>query len=369
MAQRVRVIVHALDRTGPPMLARSAVVGLVDAGYEVDVVSVSAGQMITEMAAVAPVRVLLDPRDSPVGVADGSLRERGIARAAGLPDPDLVLLVSVAGLLGLDALQLDRDVPLAAWVVEQGEDLRWLDDRPDWRERVDHWWAGTGGTAAELKARWGIDALVVPEFIADPEHHSDRHRLREAAGVGPGEVMVLGAGIATLRKGADLFVEIAAAARRRGRGDLRFVWLGGVDDALFEDIAGDLRQPGRPDVRYVGIVPDVRPWIAAADVFVHPARLDAYPLVCLEAAGTRVPAIGFRGLSAQEEMFGDAALTVRFPDVEAMAERVAALVDDPQERERVAAAQHEAVVRSSIASVAVPRLVDAVARAITGVRP
>jgi glycosyltransferase involved in cell wall biosynthesis len=35
------------------------------------------------------------------------------------------------------------------------------------------------------------------------------------------------------------------------------------------------------------------PWLAAADVMLHPARLDAFPLVCLHAAFAGTPTIRF----------------------------------------------------------------------------
>ena len=68
-------------------------------------------------------------------------------------------------------------------------------------------------------------------------------------------------------------------------------------------------------------VPDLTPWLAAADVFLHPARLDAFPLVCLHASLAGTPVVTFRGVGGTDEMFGDDAAGPGYPDVEAMAAR------------------------------------------------
>lgn len=364
MAPRVRVVVHALDRTGPPMLARSAVVGLREAGFEVDVVSIRSGPMVGEFAAVAPVRVLLDPRDGPERLLDPTRSPLAAARLQHLPSCDLLLLVSVAGFPALDLLAPDPSAVVIAWVVERGEDLRWVDDFAEVTRRVDGWWAGTDPTAREIGDRLGVNVAVVPEFVEDPASYEELAHFRTACGVERDQVMVLGAGICTRRKGVDLFVEAAAEAMRRGLHQLRFVWIGGTDDELYEAISGDLRKPDRPDVRLMGVVSDVRPWIAAADIFLHPARLDAYPLVCLEAGAAGTPVVGFADVSAQEEMFGDAAIVATFPDVQRLADHVEALGADALERRRCGERQRSVVTGRSVASVAVPQLVDAVRTAL-----
>lgn len=368
MGTAVRLLVHALDRTGPPRLAVEAARILVDRGFDVDVVSMRGGPLADELIELGPVAMVMHHSEPLEVLATPSRRRDQLETALrSLPPVDVVVMVSVATspLLGLD--WIDPSVPIAAWTLERGEDLRWLDDDPVWTRRVDRWWAGAPGTAEELRSRFRIESGVVPEFVGDPGVSTDHllQRRRAALGVDGDRGLVVGAGISTERKGIDLFAEAARRSAARFDGDgPAFVWIGGTDSDLFHKIRLDVDDGSGIDLRFVDPVPDVRPWLAAADVFLHTARNDAFPLVCLEAALAGVPVVGFAGLSALEEMFGDDAVTAPFPSVDELVDRVRALIDDGPLRASVGAAQRSHVMTGHIAASAGPMLADAVASLI-----
>ena len=162
---------------------------------------------------------------------------------------------------------------------------------------------------------------------------------------------MLGAGIATNRKAPDLFIEAALHARRSGDAPDRFVWIGGEHDALFPSLLAEVDRLGLDDVRFVGNVEDVDPWLAAADVLLHPARLDSFPLVCLHAALAGTPVVGFLGVGGLEEMLDDSLVAAPYPDVPALVERLDSL-RDPLRRSSVAARQAERVRARHTAEVA-----------------
>lgn len=361
-----RIVVHALDRTGPPMLARSLLRWAVEnrPGDSFDVIAFRGGELIDSMVELAPVHVVLDPSEAwsasdPSQARTDALRRR-LAR---LRPADATLLVSVAA--GQVVPMLADGGPIVVWSVEQGEDLHWIDEPLGLVERARRWIAGSDGTARDLREKLPRGAHVVKcvEFIERPEPlpASTIANCRAALDVDRDDLLVLGAGIGTSRKGVDLFAEVAGAARRRGLERTRFGWLGGERDDLYWRVRHETERLG-VDVRWFGSVTDVDPWLAAADVFVQSARLDSFPLICLHAAVAGTPVVSFAGVGGTEEMFGDAFLGCPYPDVPGIVELIEQLRDHAR-RHRVGDAQRNAVTgrfTSDVAASAVMAELDAV---------
>lgn len=355
----MRLLLHALDRTGPPMLARATAGWLHEhvPGIELDVVAFRGGPMLDDMVGLGPVTVLLDPsepwdHDHP----DPARRDEVLARAEHLDDVDLQLAVSVAAGECLPYLP-PCDGPLVTWCVEQGPNLHWIDAGVGLRERTTLWLAGSAGIAVELGARLGTSSPpVVPEFVPGPDPAAAAlGHCRTTMSAGASGLVVVGAGIATERKAPDLFIELAAEARRRGRTEDRFVWFGGEHDPMLASLLDEVRRLGLRSVRFLGNVDDIEPWLAAADVLVHPARLDAFPLVCLHAALGGTPVVGFAGVGGLQEMFGEHALTRPYPDLPGLWDLVEQL-RDPRQRRRAARAQRDRVLDRYTADAAAPAL-------------
>lgn len=360
---RWRLLLHALDRTGPPMLARSflrwATAHRSDDGF--DVVAFRGGEMLDSFVELAPVLVVLDPREAwdahdPPSDRLAALRRR----CSTLPPVDATLLVSVAS---AQALPILRDAgPTVVWSVEQGEDLHWLDEPVGLLSRDRSWLAGSDGTMRELAYRLPPCTTITrcDEFIELPPAMSEQliSNCRHALGGAEDRVLVLGAGIGTPRKGVDIFLEVALAARRRHLDHLRFTWLGGEQDPFLWRVRSEADRLGLDTLRWFGNVTDVDRWLAAGDVLLQAARLDSFPLICLHAASVGTPVISFAGVGGTEEMFGDAFVGRRYPDVQGIVDLLEEL-SDPQERHRRGAAQRHAVTSRFISDVAAPKVMEA----------
>lgn len=349
---RWRVVVHALDRTGPPVLARAFLRWLGrEHGDEVDVVAFRGGELLDDFLALAPVRVVVDPEEAEPLATE---RIEALRRRVGeLPEVDATLLVSIASGRALPFLGASSE-PIVTWVVEQGEAF------PDGvAERSTRWLAGSVSTRDELVERVeaAAGAVVTMEFVDGPVATSEeqRRRCRLAMGAGGDELLVVAAGIATPRKAPDLFLELALAHRRAGGPPARFTWIGGERDLLFHHARTEADRLGLDEVRFVGNVADVGPWLAAADVFVHPARLDSFPLVCLHAAAAGTPVVAFGGVGGVPEMFGPTFEGVDYPDVVGLAGVVGTLAD-AERRRAVGTAQREHVLARYVADVGAPRI-------------
>lgn len=363
---RLRIAVHALDRTGPPMLALAFVRWLAGAGVPAEVVAFRGGELLDDFVRLAPTVVLLDPSQPWDHAApDPRLVATVRRRATALEPADATLLVSVSAAQALPYLPPGDPpgAPVVAWVVERGEDLHWLDGPLAPHRWVTRWLAGAEGIRTELRAHLhgpaaDAEIRVVGEFVADaspPAAELVQH-CRRALGVAADEMLVVGGGIATVRKAPDLFVEVALAHARAHGPAARFVWFGGESDVLFEPVSRQIRDLGLANVRMMGSVVDVTPWLAAADVFLHPARLDAFPLICLHAALAGTPVVGFSGAGGLVEMFGDAFAGAPYPDVAGLAAALGAL-EDPHERSALGRRQAEAAA-PHVASRAAPVLYE-----------
>lgn len=216
---------------------------------------------------------------------------------------------------------------------------------------------GATSTKVELLALLGDDqaVCVVPEFVGRPHSvsASARRKIRSDLGVGTDELLVLGVGIGTRRKGIDLFAELGAAAVRAGR-SWRFVWIGGERDELFLPVL--VEGLGLPLDLLPG-VDDLDPYFAAADVLAHTARTDAFPLVALHAALADTAVVSFTGGGGMEEMMAEAFLGGPYPDLSALVDQIDLLVE-PGTRSRAAGAQRRHVISLYLDEVAAPILLS-----------
>lgn len=381
-----RVLVHAMDRTGPPMLALAFVRWLraEHSSDEVHVIGFRGGDLRSEFERVAPVEVILDPSEAwnhhqPRAARVAELRERMRA----LPPVDASLLVSVAAGQALDLLTGSGRV--ITWVVEQGEDLHWLDPPVGVAERTDAWLGGSPGICDEVRRRLNPsltgghpEICLAPEFIEQPRLGNEvEYDHRSVLARGWREVVV-GAGIGTHRKAPDLFMELAAVWSRRHADEedaghrTAFVWIGGTDDPLVPLLRTEAERIGLDRLRFMDPVAGIDDFLGAADLFVHPARLDAFPLVCLHAAACGTPVVAFQGCGGVEDMLGSAFRGVPYPDIEALADLAEAVLFE--DRESLAQAQRARVTGRFTSESAAPflyaRMSDEAARsAEVGGRP
>lgn len=358
MTRRWRICLHALDRTGPPVLARSYLRWLRTnhPQDEVEVIAFRGGELLGDLAELGVVHVLADRNEAwdPWNPRPGRSTEFQ-ARLSDLPRPDATFLVSISAAVNLPFLA--DDSPVVTWVVEQREPFP-----PHLVDRTSVWLGGSSGSVKDLLARLPVDTTVglAPEFVQLSDDLPARVRadLRRTMGARDGDLLVIGAGIGTWRKAPDLFLEVALHHVRHGTAPAHFVWIGGETDDLREPVRREAERLGVTDrFRMFDSVHDVEGWLAAGDVFLHPARLDAFPLVCLHASTTGVPVVAFSGAGGLEEMFDQTFTGAPYPDVAGLARHVEHLAD-PDRRHVLGEAQRHRVDRYT-APAAAPRVHDA----------
>jgi glycosyltransferase involved in cell wall biosynthesis len=151
-------------------------------------------------------------------------------------------------------------------------------------------------------------------------------------------LIVLGCGYADLRKGIDIFREVAQIVCTTSPAlDVHFVWMGGGDDFTCGWIRHDLAQVGlEKRVHLIGHVDDPYRYYAGADLFLLTSREDPFPTVNLEAMEASLPVIAYRGSGGAEEILAeDCGVLVSYGAVDRMASETIRLLRSEDERQRI----------------------------------
>ena len=229
-----------------------------------------------------------------------------------------------------------------AWIHELEYAIRVFDLRGSSSKvfaNSDHFIAVSNAVKENLVANNNVSSdsiSVVHEAIESiPFVDESRSEVRQRLQVPMNAVVVGACGSLLLRKGVDMFVEVAQQCLNRSH-DHYFVWVGGERDssALIEWNL-ELEKLGIADrFQFTGETDDVHSWYRAMDLFLMPSREDPFPLVNLEAAAHGVPIIGFKGSGGTEEFVDDEiGILVLYGEVETMTQAVLSLTADSRKRE------------------------------------
>lgn len=397
----VLFVSHEGTRTGAPMMLLHFLRWARDhTDLQPEIALLRGGPLAADFAEVGPTHVLSETPDWPQPTrAESQLTRVGLHGPAWTLERAR-LRRQVAELRGartaylnsIASLRLLHHLPNASTVIthvhELQSALQWSMRRQDpllLGTRVGHFVAAADCVAANLVERHGIDpgrVTRVYEFI-DPVRTlappvQDRAAIRDELGIGDDEVVVGGSGFADWRKGIDLFVELARQVGRSGRRDVHFVWVGdrpGGEPGAELDF--DIARAGVADrLHLVGLRDRPFDWYRAFDVLALTSREDPYPLVGLETSLLEVPMVcfdagGMTELVARstDEGLGESGVVVGYLDVEAMADAVLAVLDDPDRRRAMGRRARAIVERDHSVEVAGPELHEVIERVCRSAAP
>ncbi len=234
---------------------------------------------------------------------------------------------------------------------------------------ADHYVAVADSVRTEFLERFDVDPASVERqfgFVdeADLPGPVDRAEL----GLPADCVLVVASGVRHWRKAPELFVRVARRlVETRPDVDWRFVWVGGSDVGGLEALVAAAGLGSV--VSFLGHRPDSLRWVAAADLFFLPAREDAFPLVCVEAAALGRPLVSFASGGTPELIrMAGCGRVVDFPDVAGAAAAIAELAGRPEERERLGRAGASFVASELTVRQAGPKLLGALEATMLGSR-
>jgi glycosyltransferase involved in cell wall biosynthesis len=141
--------------------------------------------------------------------------------------------------------------------------------------------------------------------------------------------LVLGCGTVTLRKGCDVFVQVANhLVNCLGHRDVAFIWIGFSPDPHYLDwLQYDIHLAGLADhVFFAGQRDNPEDYLRGCDVFALTSREDPFPLVNLEAMYYGRPVVSFQGAGGAPEIHTHGrGMPVGYLNIVEMAEAIAHL--------------------------------------------
>jgi glycosyltransferase involved in cell wall biosynthesis len=200
------------------------------------------------------------------------------------------------------------------------------------------------GEQRGMRCRW-----VLLQNGVDTEHFrlppADANA-RAALGLDPRRPVVGTIGRLEDRKGHDQLLRAAAAMLAGANGRRPQLVIVG-DGPLRESLAGQAQTLGVADsVRFEGTVADVRPVLAAMDVFVLPSRAEGMSNALMEAMAAARPVVATAvGGNTEVVTDGETGLLVPPADPEAIARAVDGLLRDPSRASELGAAARRFVTR------------------------
>jgi glycosyltransferase involved in cell wall biosynthesis len=212
----------------------------------------------------------------------------------------------------------------------------------------------------------GDRITLVHEYLPVRDYSAERvGRPREevlaSVGIAPGAFVVGACGTTDWRKSPELFIQLAAHARKLApRAPIHFLWVGG---SLSFELRWDLEKAGLGNVAFVPHTDRTLDYFNCMDVFALTSRVDPYPLVCLEAASLGRPVLCFEAAGGMPEFVeDDCGFVIPYLDVPAMAERIVALeADRPRARALGEAARQKVNARHDITRTA-PQILELMRR-------
>jgi glycosyltransferase involved in cell wall biosynthesis len=207
------------------------------------------------------------------------------------------------------------NIPILTHVHEMDYviELHGSDNIREVKRHTVHFISCSKAAAAALTRSQGIDAArisvvpgsVSPSDILGKSKTKSPFEIRKSLYIDEKAFVILGCGTRDLRKGIDLYIQLASfCARNKQPGRrLEFLWIGSTaNDPVSDILLRDIRKLGAPiNLQFLGELENPYPYIAAADLFCLPSREDPFPLVMLEAGALGKPTLAFKEAGGAEE--------------------------------------------------------------------
>jgi len=361
LKKNILFVGHDASRTGAPIVLGHLMRWLKYNGEtEITVLLKKGGEMESDLSGLWPVWIWQpgEMRTDLAGKVLAKLNYKVFGKPLYQPYPgglknkkfDLVYLNTVATTNMLPELKKQYNCPVILHVHENeyvvkahyAENLN-----NNLLKLVDHYIAVSESTRENLVDNFAIDKAkisLVNDFIPVKNIAPVKisaEQIRVSLGI-TNEFLVGASGAARWRKGADIFVQLAAIVSGQLKGKVKFVWVGETEHLFKCQLEYELKRTGLADedIIFTGQVNNPLDYFRLFDVFVLPSREDPFPLVCLEAASVGKPLICFDKAGGMPEFLkGGGGIIVPYGDVPAMASAVTALYND---RDRLKALSIEA---------------------------
>ncbi len=196
----------------------------------------------------------------------------------------------------------------------------------------------------------GIRAIVNPQGLLKLPSAVPcaKERVCELLHIPPGSNLIVAAGLGDLRKGFDLYLQLA---RELGARDSRyhFIWVGNIAHTMAPWFAHDIDTAIlRRCFHHMPYTDELPLYFQSADVFVLPSREDPFPNVVLDALVVGVPVVAFDDCGGYVDLLASKnnGELVPYGDIKAMADATERVTNDPAMHTIEAKKEREAYILS-----------------------
>ena len=164
-------------------------------------------------------------------------------------------------------------------------------------------------------------------------------------------------GTVDLRKGVDLFVQLAAQFINQ---PVYFLWVGGSKTTFeFQLFQLDCYRLGLTNIQFVEAVNNPLDYMAAFDLFLLCSREEGYPLVLMEAGLLEKPMIAFEKAGGAKDIIEqDAGILVPYLDLEATKRSIQKIINDKDFGKKLGKNARKKVLERHQKSIAFKKFVE-----------
>jgi len=148
-----------------------------------------------------------------------------------------------------------------------------------------------------------VEQKIHPQGIYMPidYSHAARNEIRGELGIPTDAKVVLNVGFADLRKGFDIFLQIARQMIVE-RPDVHFVWAGAIEQEMERWVQSDLDASLEKRIHLIGFTTRMADYYSASDCLFLSSREDPYPSVVLEAMCVGSPVVLFKNATGFDSL-------------------------------------------------------------------
>ncbi len=160
---------------------------------------------------------------------------------------------------------------------------------------------------------------ILPQGLYLPIEYSETKRteIRSQLGIPMDAKVVLNVGFADLRKGFDIFLQVARQMIVE-RPDLHFVWAGAISMDMERWVQSDIDAALEKRIHLVGFTNKMADYYSASDCLFLSSREDPYPSVVLEAMCVGAPVVLFQNATGFDSLMSKYGHVVDRNDVSAI---------------------------------------------------
>jgi glycosyltransferase involved in cell wall biosynthesis len=180
-----------------------------------------------------------------------------------------------------------------------------------------------------------LPSLLPESALSYKSEKSLNEKLRKQYNIPPDAFLVGGMGTVDLRKGVDIFLQVAK--KLKNKEDIFFLWVGGQETEIdYKNFQIDKNRLELKNFIFQKSVENPLDYMSIFDIFFISSREDPYPLVVLEAAMLSKPIICFdKAGGAKDFVEQDCGVVIEYLNTDKVVQKIVEFKENPLLKEQM----------------------------------